>query len=138
MPEVSNTLLECFESIRRTIANRRVPSLASAETATTNSQTILSFPGNRESFALLANGTTLESCYKSALERGLITAMLSTATTGFRPVADQHGASQSASDTEQTLAENRPLNKPVLFCFSCKSWLCDNRVIRPRVSQHIA
>ena len=100
MPEVSNALLECFESSRRAFANRREPSLAGAETATTDPQTILSFPGNRESFALLANGTTLESCHKSALERGLITAMLSVATTGFRPVADQHRVSQSASDTE--------------------------------------
>ena len=130
--------MECFESGCCALANQRVPSLAGAVTATTDPQTILSSRGNRENFALLANGTTPESCHKSALERGLITAMLSTAIIGFRPVADQHGASQSASDTEQTLAENRPLNKPVLFCFPCKSWSCDNRVTGPRVSKYIA
>ena len=68
-----------------------MPSLAGAETAATSLKTILILPGNRENFALLANWRVdHHSRHKSALERGLITAVLSTTTIGLRPVADRH------------------------------------------------
>ena len=135
-------ILECFESSRYMLANQRVPSLAGAETATTNLRNNLNFPGNRENFALLANWRVdHHSRHKLALERGLITAVLSTTTIGFRPVADQHRASQSAGGTEQTLAELAAQQTKLwksFFCLPCQLWSSDSRFTGPQARQSIA
>ena len=99
---------------RCTLANRRAPGLAGAGTATTNSRNNLVLPGNRENFALLANWRVdHHSRRKSVLERGLITAVLSTATIGLRPVADQHGrANRPAIQSRRSPRNNgRPTNR---------------------------